>query len=131
MAIDSLFPPALSIVTFSAFAAVILRLVYGVDLTHGDTRHYELVQELAEIAESISTPGRHAVEAFPALQRLPAWAPGQAFRSLAARWKAELAHVRDQLFDSARARMVSAARCSLRHAKRVNGFVVAYRRRAG
>ena len=86
---------------------MILRVVYGVDLTHGDTRHYTLVKELAEIAESISTPGKHVVEAFPSMQRLPRWAPGAGFQKMAADWKKEIAHIRDQLFDTARDTMVS------------------------
>lgn len=93
----------------SAFAAVILRVVYGVDLVHGDTRHYGLVKELAEIAESISTPGKHPVEAFPSMQGLPSWAPGAGFQKLAQQWKKEIAHIRDELFDTARDKMVSGA----------------------
>ncbi len=87
-----------------------MRIVYGVDLTTGDKTHYKLVKKLATIAEDISTPGRHVVEAFPFLQRLPAWAPGTGFKRLAQNWKKELYGIRDRLFDSAQEEMVSGLR---------------------
>ncbi|KAI0741720.1 cytochrome P450 [Daedaleopsis nitida] len=88
-----------------SFAASILRIVYGVDLTQGDTKHYKLAQNLASIAEDISTPGRHVVEAFPGMLQLPPWFPGTGFRKMASLWKNQLVTIRDQLFDSARDEM--------------------------
>ncbi|KAI0714193.1 cytochrome P450 [Cerioporus squamosus] len=85
-----------------SFAATVLRIAYGVNLTQGDTIHHTLAKELAHIAEDISTPGRHVVEAFPFMLHLPPWAPGGAFKKLAARWKKELSAKRDQLYDSAK-----------------------------
>ncbi|KAI0774783.1 cytochrome P450 [Trametes elegans] len=90
-----------------SFAAVILRIVYGLEVTQGDDKYYKLVERLATIAEDISTPGRHIVEAFPWLKRAPSWFPGTGFRTLAATWKAELATIRNYLYDSARSEMSS------------------------
>lgn len=92
----------------SSFAAVVLRIVYGLDPEQGERKYYKLVERLATIAEDISTPGRHIVEAFPSMQRLPSWFPGTGFRQLAATWKAEIASIRDYLYDSAKEMMVSA-----------------------
>ena len=80
--------------------------MYGVDLTQGDTEHYRLVQKLATIAEDISTPGRHVVEAFPIMQRLPSWFPGTGFRQLAVEWKQQIRAIRDKLYDAAKETMV-------------------------
>nr|ANC28040.1 cytochrome P450 [Polyporus umbellatus] len=88
-----------------SFASSVLRIVYGTDLVQGDRRYYQLAQRLAIIAEDISTPGRHAVEAFQSLQALPSWFPGAAFKKVAAAWKQELISIRDQLYDSARDEM--------------------------
>lgn len=95
----------------SSFAAAVLRIVYGVDLTQGDTKHYTLAQKIAIIAEDISTPGRHVVEAFPGMQQLPHWFPGTGFKKLASVWKKQLVNIRDQLFDSARDEMVRPPIC--------------------
>lgn len=94
----------------SSFAAVVLRIVYGLDPEQGERKYYKLVERLATIAEDISTPGRHIVEAFPSMQRLPSWFPGTGFMQLAATWKAEIASIRDYLYDSAKEAMVSALR---------------------
>ncbi|TFK92459.1 cytochrome P450 [Polyporus arcularius HHB13444] len=88
-----------------SFAATILRITYGVTLTQGDTTYHQLVQKLAHIAEDISTPGRHAVEAFPYMLYLPSWAPGGGFKRLAAKWKKDLVAIRDQLYNSAKEMM--------------------------
>ncbi|EIW58796.1 cytochrome P450 [Trametes versicolor FP-101664 SS1] len=88
-----------------SFAAVVLRIVYGLDPEQGERKYYKLVERLATIAEDISTPGRHIVEAFPSMQRLPSWFPGTGFMQLAATWKAEIASIRDYLYDSAKETM--------------------------
>ncbi|KAI0657965.1 cytochrome P450 [Cubamyces menziesii] len=90
-----------------SFAAVILRVVYGLDAKQGDGKYYKLVERLATIAEDISTPGRHLVEAFPSMQRLPSWFPGTDFRQLASAWKHEIASIRDYLYDSAKEALLS------------------------
>ena len=77
------------------------------NMTQGDTKHHQLAQELAEIAEDISTPGRHIVEALPFMLHIPSWAPGGGFKKLAEKWKKQLIAVRDQLYDSAKETMVS------------------------
>ncbi len=94
-------------IMYSSFAATILRITYGVTLTQGDTTYHQLVQKLAHIAEDISTPGRHAVEAFPYMLYLPSWAPGGGFKRLAAKWKKDLVAIRDQLYNSAKEMMAS------------------------
>ncbi|KAI0629120.1 cytochrome P450 [Trametes polyzona] len=92
-----------------SFAAIVLRIVYGLDASQGDRKYYHLVERLATIAEDISTPGRHIVEAFPSMQYLPSWFPGTGFRELAAGWKKELASIRDYLYDTAKEAMTSSS----------------------
>ncbi|KAI0372695.1 cytochrome P450 [Pilatotrama ljubarskyi] len=88
-----------------SFAAAVLRIVYGLDATQGEKKYYQQVEELASISSDISTPGRHVVEAFPSMQRLPSWFPGTGFRKLAADWRKEIATIRDYLYDSAKEAM--------------------------
>ncbi|KAI0350719.1 cytochrome P450 [Trametes cingulata] len=85
-----------------SFAAIVLRIVYGLDAAEGDRKYYQQVEELASISSDISTPGRHLVEAFPSMQRLPSWFPGTGYRKLAAEWKQKIASIRDYLYDSAK-----------------------------
>lgn len=105
---DGVGDPVLTPGSCSSFAAVVLRIVYGLDPEQGERKYYKLVERLATIAEDISTPGRHIVEAFPSMQRLPSWFPGTGFKQLATTWKAEIASIRDYLYDSAKETMVSA-----------------------
>ncbi|KAI0644223.1 cytochrome P450 [Trametes meyenii] len=88
-----------------SLAAVILRIVYGLDATPGDDRYYKLVERLAAITNDISTPGRHWIEAFPTLKRLPSWLPGMGTKKQAAVWKEESVSVRDRLYASAKKAM--------------------------
>ncbi|CDO68203.1 hypothetical protein BN946_scf184938.g55 [Trametes cinnabarina] len=89
------------------FAAVIVRVVYGLDAAHGDKKYYKLIERLATIAEDISTPGQHVVEAFPSMRRLPSWFPGAGFKKLAASWRKEIADIRDYLYESAKEMMLT------------------------
>ncbi|KAI8974507.1 cytochrome P450 [Trametes punicea] len=88
-----------------SFAAVILRIVYGLDAAQGEKKYYRLAERLAIIAEKIGTPGEHVVEAFPWMQKLPSWLPGTGFRPLARTYKEEVVDIRDHLFDSAKEAM--------------------------
>ncbi|OSD02925.1 cytochrome P450 [Trametes coccinea BRFM310] len=90
-----------------SFAAAIVRVVYGLDAAHGDKKYYKLAERLANIAEDISTPGQHIVEAFPSMQWLPSWFPGAGFKQLAASWKQEIAAIRDHLYESAKEAMAT------------------------
>nr|BED43025.1 cytochrome P450 monooxygenase [Trametes versicolor] len=90
-----------------SFAATILRIVYGLDVTPGDEAYYTLVERLATVTNDIATPGQFLVEAFPSLQRLPAWFPGARFKRVAAAWRAESISIRDQLYASAKDAMGS------------------------
>ncbi|KAH9847609.1 CyP450 monooxygenase [Lenzites betulinus] len=90
-----------------SFAATILRIVYGLDVSPGDDSHYTLVERLAAVTNDIATPGQFLVEAFPSLQILPSWFPGAGFKRIAAGWRAESMAVRDQLYASAKGAMHS------------------------
>ncbi|KAH9852017.1 CyP450 monooxygenase [Lenzites betulinus] len=90
-----------------SFAATILRIVYGLDVSPGDDSHYTLVERLATVTNDIATPGQFLVEALPSLQKVPAWFPGAGFQRVAAAWREESMAVRDQLYASAKGTMRS------------------------
>ncbi|KAI0334559.1 cytochrome P450 [Cubamyces sp. BRFM 1775] len=88
-----------------SFAATVLRMVYGLDITPGDDRYYQLIERLGSITADIATPGQHRVEAFPSMRYLPSWFPGMGFKKQADAWKEECAAVRDSMYDSAKETM--------------------------
>ncbi|KAH9926310.1 cytochrome P450 [Epithele typhae] len=89
-----------------AFAAAILRVVYGIDPA-SSAQPYELVKRLSLIAEDISTPGRHPVEAFSFMERLPDWFPlGTGYRKLAEGWRKEIADEKSGIKDSILTRLI-------------------------
>ncbi|KAI0631566.1 cytochrome P450 [Trametes polyzona] len=91
-----------------SFAATILRIVYGLDVSPGDKEHYTLVERLATVTNDIATPWQFLVETFPSLQRHPSWFPGAGFKRVAAVWREESLSIRDKLYASAKEAMVSA-----------------------
>ncbi|KAI0816964.1 cytochrome P450 [Trametes gibbosa] len=89
-----------------SFAAVVLRITYGLDAAQGERKYYKLVDRLATIAGEVATPGRHIVEALPSsVLRLPSWFPGTGFKKLASGWKEEVVTIRDYLYDAAKETM--------------------------
>ena len=98
---------ALTLADSSTFAATVMRIAYGIELSEANDKYFMMVQRLAEIGEDIAVPGRYPVEAIPLLRFLPAWFPGAYFKRYAARAKRDLLSIRDQLFESAKTAMAS------------------------
>ena len=96
----------LTLADSSTFAATVMRITYGIELSEANDKYFMMVQRLAEIGEDIAVPGRYPVEAFPLLRFLPAWFPGAYFKRYAKRARRDILSIRDQLFDSAKTAMV-------------------------
>nr|VWP02625.1 Candidapepsin (EC (ACP) (Aspartate protease) (Secreted aspartic proteinase) (SAPT) [Ganoderma boninense] len=78
-----------------ASASAILKVIYGIEIREANDRHYEMVDRMRAVAETISIPGNFPVEAFPVLRYLPSWFPGGGFKMWAADAKrGRIAHLR-------------------------------------
>ena len=100
------FVPTLTLADFSTFAATVLRVSYGIELSEANDEYFKLVKKMSDIGEDITVPGRYPVEAIPLLRFLPAWFPGVQFKRYAARARRDVLFIRDQLFESAKTAMV-------------------------
>ncbi|KAI1784945.1 cytochrome P450 [Ganoderma leucocontextum] len=84
------------------FAAVIMGVIYGIEVREPHDKYYQRVERMAEVAEAITVPGNFPVEAFPVLRYLPSWFPGGGFKKWAADAKRDILYTMDYLFDGAR-----------------------------
>ena len=68
----------------SAFAGTALSVAYGLEIPKGDETYLHEIREMLETATAFTVPGKYLVEALPALQYMPQWFPGAAFKREAA-----------------------------------------------
>ena len=88
-------------------AAIILKLVYGYDVSAGKDPLVELVDTAMEQFSISSTPGAFLVDVFPLLRYVPEWFPGAGWKKNVAPWKSKLTEMTDVPFNFVTARMVS------------------------
>ncbi|KAI0794212.1 cytochrome P450 98A3 [Fomes fomentarius] len=88
-----------------AFAAMIMRIVYGIELREHDDRYYQMVERMAQVGEEISVPGRFPVESVPLLRFLPSWFPGGGYKRFATAAKRDIHFAISNLFDTAKGAM--------------------------
>ncbi|KAI0740352.1 cytochrome P450 98A3 [Earliella scabrosa] len=89
------------------FAAITMRIAYGVDLQHANDEHFAMIERMAEVGATIAAPGRFLVEVIPWLRFLPAWLPGAEFKRYAEGAKRDILHIVNYLFETAKELMVS------------------------
>ncbi|GJE91218.1 cytochrome P450 [Phanerochaete sordida] len=70
--------------------ALIIRLVYGVEVSDKDDALVHLAADFGRLTGEATTPGRWLVDAFPILRHVPAWLPGAGFKRWAMRAKARM-----------------------------------------
>ncbi|KAI0670926.1 cytochrome P450 [Trametes maxima] len=80
------------------FQGSILKVVYGIDVTHEEDRLLSISAAALE-AIQLSTPGHFAVEALPFLRHVPAWFPGAGFQTFFAECKLANDTLKHKLFD--------------------------------
>ncbi|KAI0763838.1 CyP450 monooxygenase [Trametes elegans] len=88
-----------------AFAASVLSIGYGIEISHGDDHYVNILQHARDIAEDVVVPGKYVVEALPVLQYLPSWFPGTAFLTDARALREALHKVKYDLFEEGRKRL--------------------------
>ena len=84
----------------STFAAMVMDVVYGIEIREPHDKYYHMIERMGDIAEQIMIPGRFPVEAFPILRYVPSWFPGGAFRKWAADSKKDMLSIVEALFQS-------------------------------
>nr|ANC28043.1 cytochrome P450 [Polyporus umbellatus] len=90
-----------------AFAAIVMRVIYGVELTEASDKYFKMVKLLSDVGEDIAVPGRYLVEAIPWLRFLPSWFPGVKFKKFAADANRDMGAMVEDLFANARIAMNS------------------------
>ena len=96
-----------SLIRGSTFAAITMRISYGIELQQANDKYFAMIERLAEVGESITVPGRFLVEAIPWLRFIPSWLPGAGFKRYAAAAKRDILYTVDYLFGTAKDAMVS------------------------
>ena len=84
----------------STFAATLMQIVYGLEVTQPDDQYFAMVERVRDIAEDISVPGRYLVEAIPFLRYLPSWLPGMHFKRYACKAKSDIDTILERLHDA-------------------------------
>ena len=97
----------LTVADSSTFAATVMRITYGIELSETNDKYFMMVQRLAEIGEDIAVPGRYPVEAIPLLRFLPAWFPGAYFKRFAEDNRPVTLRVLNRPFDTIKEQRVS------------------------
>ena len=91
----------------SALTAMVMGVVYGIEIREPHDKYFQAVERMAEVAETVLIPGNFPVEAFPILRYVTSWFPGGGFKKWAAAAKRDISHTVDYLFDSAKEMVVS------------------------
>ncbi|GJE91204.1 cytochrome P450 [Phanerochaete sordida] len=70
--------------------SLIIRLVYGLEVTGKDDPLVSLAEDFSRLTADSTTPGRWLVDSFPILRHIPTWFPGAGFKRWAMRAKARM-----------------------------------------
>ena len=84
----------------SAFAGTALSVAYGLQMVKGDNRYLDPMRDMIHTAANFAVPGKYLVEAIPALQYVPQWFPGAAFKREAAAAEKRFKVILRQLVDA-------------------------------
>ncbi|TFK92043.1 cytochrome P450 [Polyporus arcularius HHB13444] len=85
-----------------SFAAIILKSMYGIDITPEDPKYVPLLHGALEAPTEALLPGSFLVENIPVLQYVPAWVPGAGFQKKFARWRLLVADMINRPFADAK-----------------------------
>ncbi|TFK85205.1 cytochrome P450 [Polyporus arcularius HHB13444] len=70
-----------------SFAAIMLKAMYGIEITPEDPKYVSLLHDALEAPIEALLPGSFLVEYIPVLRYVPAWVPGAGFQKKFARWR--------------------------------------------
>ena len=82
----------------SVFAATMLKIAYGIDISDGDDEVVRIVDEGLEGTAQAFNPGKFFVDHIPWLEHVPAFLPGAGFQRQFAKWRAAQTLVKDVPF---------------------------------
>ena len=92
---------------YSMFGAVIMRLVYGIDVDECDDKYLHTAEEAIAGFSLAFMPGRYLVETFPSMRYIPRWFPGAKFKQEAAEWRPAILSMRNKPYEDAVKAIVS------------------------
>ena len=88
------------LILFSAVAATIRKISYGIDIQDVDHDIIRMIEAVLEGSAQALVPGKYLVDTFPLLQYVPSWFPGAGFQRTFATWRWELLRMKDLLFET-------------------------------
>ena len=91
-------PEAHNRINTSVFAATMLKIVYGIDISDTSDEVVRIVDEGIEGTAQAFLPGRFLVDHIPWLEHIPIWFPGACFQRQLAKWRAAQMLVKDVPF---------------------------------
>ncbi|OSD07367.1 cytochrome P450 [Trametes coccinea BRFM310] len=95
-----------------AFAATMIKILYGIDAKDEDDEHVQLIDEALARSIEIMTGG-HLIDFLPWLQYLPRWVPGTGFRRELDKCKAAIDDTKEVPFAKMKATLESADKSAL------------------
>ncbi|KIJ06205.1 hypothetical protein PAXINDRAFT_20589 [Paxillus involutus ATCC 200175] len=97
-------------------AAVIMKMIYGIEIAPKDDRYVEIAEQALDGVVTAATPGAFFVDIFPWLKYLPEWMPGAGFKKKAT-WKESVFEMRDAPFEAVQKALAAgtAAPCFVSH----------------
>lgn len=60
--------------------AFVLNIGYGIKISRDNEHYRDMLQYTSELIEEVAVPGKYLVDLLPALEYLPEWFPGAAFK---------------------------------------------------
>ncbi|TBU56856.1 cytochrome P450 [Dichomitus squalens] len=85
-----------------SFAAVVLKIMYGIDIAPGDRNFVPLLREALEGPTQALPQGSFLVEHIPILRYVPSWVPGAGFQKKFAHWRSLASEVLEKPFAEAK-----------------------------
>ncbi|KAK7678454.1 hypothetical protein QCA50_018514 [Cerrena zonata] len=89
------------------FTAIILKIMYDMDISNLHDEYVLLAQEAVDGLSRTSIPGVHWVEHFAPLRYIPSWVPGTSSRKMTEYYKPIVVTMRDKPFDEVKRDMVN------------------------
>ena len=102
-----------SFTVFRMIGAIIIRVVYGLDVYGPDEKYVRIAEKSMECFSALFDPGRYLVHTLPWLRFVPAWFPGAGFQREFAAWKPQVTAARDLPWEAAAEKKVSCIRLSV------------------
>lgn len=94
------------LVAIRIYSAIILKIVYDMDVNDMDHKYVQIVEEVVTTLSVAQVPGKFWVEFVPILRHIPSWVPGAYFKRWAERVRPVVNQMINLPFDDVKENMV-------------------------